>query len=503
MVSSVAASLQERGIVAGDVVGVQLPNCWQFVVASVATTRIGAVVMPLSMSYRRAELGPMLAAAGASCLFASREHRGREQLSLAVEVAAATSALRQIVVVGDAPTPAESAQADDFALDAFDDLLARPAAQALPTTPSPSSPALLLFTSGTEAMPKGVVHTHNTANFSLGVCSDLWGLTADDKVLVAAPMGHGAGYQWCHRIALHQGATQVLMDRWDGEEAAALVMATGASFTYAPTRFLLDLVTVAAVARSRVGMKSFASGGAPIPTVLVEQAQEVLGAKVFATYGQTECFVATSTGRDDPIEEITGSDGRALPGVTVRIVDEGGNELPAGEVGECITRGPHVAGGYLDGTAPGQSSFREDGWLWTGDRCVMNADGYMRVLGRTREMIIRNGLNVSPAEVESYVLELDSVDAVAVVGQEDPKVGERTCAFVVARPGATVTLDEVVAHFAQRDVAKYKWPEALHCVDELPYSSVGKIQRSRLKELLAGALPTTYAPPTTAERTGL
>jgi acyl-CoA synthetase (AMP-forming)/AMP-acid ligase II len=420
----------------------------------------------------------MLRASSAALFVVPLEHHGHDHLRMAVDVASHCPALRRVILVdgGGARGPEGSVP-----VLGFDSLLMSSTDVLPPRETNPDNPTTLLFTSGTEATPKGIVHTHNTANYSLKTCSPLWGLTPDDNVLVAAPMGHGAGFQWCHRVALHVGSAQVLMDRWSGPAAAALVADEQCNFTYAPTRFLLDLVNEAG--RTPLSMRRFASGGAPIPRVLVEQARERMDCLVFATYGQTECFVATTTSDADTIEKISNTDGCSIPGAAVRIVSEDGVEVPRGEPGECITAGPHVAGGYLTGTAPGQMSFRDDGYLWTGDRCVMDEDGYIRVLGRTREMIIRNGLNISPAEVESYLLELPNVTAAAVVGKPDDTVGERTCAFYVVADGAPdLSIDDVTRHFDQRGVAKYKWPEFVVAIDELPYSAVGKVQRGRLKE---------------------
>ena len=474
LASRVAAGFVARGIDQGDVVAAQLPNCWQFVVLSCAATRRNAIFCPLSTAYRDAELIHMLRASQASMVVVPTSYRGEDYVAMAGRVAAQVGTVRSVIAVGTPSTPD---------VEVFEDLLGE---ERFPATPvDPDDPTFLLFTSGTEAVPKGIVHTHNTANFPLGVCSDLWGAGPDDTVLVAAPMGHGAGFQWCHREALYLGVPQVLLDQWSGSAAAALVRSEGCTYTFAPTRFLQDLLAEAATPGSDpIRMRLFVSGGSPIPRVLVKQARELMGCQVFAVYGQTECFTATSTGQHDPIDKISASDGKAIPGALVRIVDPAGNDVPSGEPGECITRGPHLAGGYLEGTAPGQQSFRSDGWLWTGDLCSMDDDGFIRVLGRTRDMVIRNGINISPAEVEGYLLEHDAIQAAAVVGQPDPVVGERICAFVVPRPGSDVVLEDVLPLFEAKRVAKFKWPERLIVIDQLPYSAVGKVQRQRLKEEL-------------------
>lgn len=487
MAARLAGNLLSLGLGPGQVVAVQLPNCWQYVVISCAAARLNCVLCPLSMAYRDAELIHMLGASQAKVLVVHGEQSKEDYVAMAARAIIRRPSVRTLVVVGDAQAapPEIGGTAGGVR---FEDLLASTAAPTFPDISS-RSPALLLFTSGTEAAPKGIVHTHDTANYSLAICSDLWGVDADDRVLVGAPMGHAAGFNFGHRLALYAGCTQVVLDGWSGAAAYNTIRDQRCSFTFAPTRFLQDVLHAAEFDTGpRPRLRVFAAGGAPIPRTLISDARDRLSCQVLATYGQTECMVATTTTPMDSAEKIGGTDGSPISGAQVRVVDSSGGELPPGELGECVTRGPHVAGGYVEETAPEQRSFRVDGWLWTGDRCTMDDDGYIRVVGRTRELIIRNGLNISPAEVENHLMGLPDVRQVAVVGYPDPTVGERACAFVVSG-GRQVDLAEVTSFLDAKRVAKYKWPETVVTVDSLPYSATGKLQRKQLtshaKRLLA------------------
>jgi acyl-CoA synthetase (AMP-forming)/AMP-acid ligase II len=461
------------------VVAVQLPNWWEFVALYVAVTRADMVLCPVSPAYRRSELRHILNTSGAVLLVVPAGYKGFDYVGLAREVAPDVPGLLDCYVVGEA--------AGD-GIRPFSDLLGTP--RETPVKPvDANSPTFVLFTSGSEAAPKAVVHTHATANYSIVSCSGFLGLSQSDVVLVAAPVTHAAGFNWCLRIALYLGATQVLVDTWAPAEAARIIDETSCTFTYAPTRFLQDLLELAASGTS-VRLRTFGSGGSPIPRQFVQQAKELMGCQVLATYGQTECFAATSTRLGDSDEQVASTDGCAIPGAAVRIVDDQGDDVTPGQQGLCITRGPHVAAGYLqdDGIV---RHFSEDGWLSTGDICTMDEAGYIRVVGRQKEVIIRNGMNISPAEIESHLLKIPGVRQAGAVGYSDALTGEKVCAAVVIESGHTLTLESVTTTLTEVGVARYKHPEKLIVVDEIPHSAIGKMQRRELKRQLVetGQLP--------------
>jgi acyl-CoA synthetase (AMP-forming)/AMP-acid ligase II len=476
MADELAAGLSRAGLKAGGTLAVQLPNWWEFVALYLAAERLRAVFCPLSPAYRESEVAYMLARSEAAVVVYQDSYRGFDYTDMVERVRATCPQKIAAFVVASDPG---AGRRQSFP--SFDDL--REPGIEIPAAPfDRHSPAFILFTSGSEAAPKAVVHTHATANYSLTACTDLWGVEESDVVLVAAPISHGAGFNWCLRIALYAGASQVLVDRWDPSSAAELIAKRGCSFTYAPTRFLQDLLGVAPD-HPDLTMKTFASGGSPIPRHFVALAKELMDCQVLATYGQTECFVATSTRLGDSMEKISSSDGCAVPGAQVRIVDESSTEVPRGDEGICVTRGPHVGAGYLDETGVTRP-FADDGWLWTGDVCIMDDEGYIRVVGRQKEVVIRNGLNISPAEIETHLLKYPGVVQAAVVGYPDDDVGERICAAVVMEGGAHVSVADFASLLEREGIAKYKFPEIVVEVDELPHSTIGKLQRREVRQRL-------------------
>lgn len=481
MASAVATNLLALDVRSGDTVSAQLPNVWQFVVLYAATIRVGAVFNPLMPDYRAHELRYNLDTARAKAFVIPDVYRGHDHVAMARDIQADLDTLEHVFTV-------HLAGQGEAVFPSFVDLLEPPGETFDPPAGGdfgpvdPNADSLYCFTSGSEARPKLVVHTHNTADVELEPASQMWGLDGDDVYLVTAPVGHGAGFQWCLRIGLHNGGTTVLLDRWEPTQALELIDREGCTFTYAPTRFLQDLVLTAGPTPGRYRIPVFASGGAPIPRSLVIEAREVLDCQVLATYGQTETYLATATRPGDPPQKVSETDGRAMPSADVMIVDDDGNEVPRGTVGECITRNPSVALGYLNSEEATDKHFRLDGWLYTGDLCVMDEDGFIRVVGRSKEILIRNGLNLSPLEIEDTLLRMPEVREVAVIGVPEEQVGERICAIVVPEDAAAPPNLAAVAAFCQElGMAKYKTPEALIYVDQIPRSAVGKTQRNVLR----------------------
>lgn len=458
-----AAELVALGIGPGDIVSSQLPNGADVVVLHLAVELAGGIHNPLAVQFREHELDQVYGLLGSKLVLHPETWRDVDYT--AIHEASKASADGRVA------TASEVLNAGD--LEAAPDMSPSNARQG----------AYILNTSGTVAM-KGVLHSHEEAQFSTRAVAKLVELGHDDVVMCAVPMSWGAGLCWGVRFALFCGATLISMERWDARAAADLVDQEGGTFIYGPPTMARDLVNLADEWRPAGPLKMICAG-APIPRQMCVDARERLGMSLIPGYGQTEHLHSVLGRLNDPIDKLTGSDGRALPGVQVRAVDDDGNEVAPGEPGELECRGPNVALGYYRQPDLTEQTFRPDGWQVTQDLGTFDGDGYLRVVGRKRDIIIRGGLNVSPREVEELLGRLPDVKEAAVVGYADERYGERICAFIVPVEKHAPTVDEISGAFEEMGVAKYKWPERIESIDELPLTTTGKVRHQDLRNRLA------------------
>jgi cyclohexanecarboxylate-CoA ligase len=342
---------------------------------------------------------------------------------------------------------------------------------------------LLLYTSGTTAAPKGVVHTHNTLDYEIRSVIEFFGLSRSDVVFMPSPVGHITGVVCGILLPVRLGTTSVLLDVWDPGRALSLITAHRCSYTVAATPFLHGIVHHPDLTETDVSaLRVFMCGGADMPPELITSASEALDCMVTRAYGSTEYPSATGCNQDDPPDKRARTDGRAMRAVQLRVVDESGSDAPAGAVGDVLVRGPELFVGYFD-TSLNDDAFTSDGWFRTGDIGRLDADGYLEITGRRKDIIIRGGENISVKEIEDHLFGHSKIGDVAVVAAPDPVLGERVCAVVVPKPGQTVTLDEVTEWLRAAKFAKQKLPERLILLDELPRTASGKVQKFKLREL--------------------
>lgn len=459
---AVADLLAVHGVGPGDVVSVQLPNWYETVAIDLGVLMRGAVLNPLLPDYRSRELQHILRTARSAMLFTPGEHRGFDHRALGTELAESLDTLRAHVAVRDGTDLAGVLGAGE----------ARGASVAI----DPAAVSEVIFTSGTEATPKGVMHTEHTTNCNVRSAYAVNDLGPDDVVWTPSPIGHSTGLNFGVRLALYFGLKLVLQDRWDPARAAELVEQERCSYTLAATTFLTDLVAAAGRAgRDLSSLTRFGCGGAPVPPEIVRAGADA-GINVLRIYGLTEALVVSWNRPGSPLEKRMHTDGPALPEVELTVRD-----------GEVMVRGPNVCVGLFGDPERERAIFTDDGWLHTGDSGVLDDDGYLSIVGRKKEIIIRGGLNIAPREIEDLLCELDPVRAAAVIGLPDERLGEITCACVVLEPGASLTLDDVVAHLRSRDLATYKLPQLLRAVDELPTTPSGKIRKNELRASIVAA----------------
>jgi non-ribosomal peptide synthetase component E (peptide arylation enzyme) len=475
-----ADALRARGVGEGDVVSVQLPNRYETVVVAVAVLSLGAVINPLLPNYRERELGHVFTTARPAAIVTPAHFRGCDHPALVADVVAATGVAPLNVVLDDGAGAAEPAVT-------YSALLASGAPVAPLGDRDAAAVSELIFTSGTEAQPKAIMHTEQTAGFSVRIAHHDLGLTDDDVVWMPSPVGHSTGFNYGLRFALHHGLPLVLQDRWDAETALQLVLQHRCSYTLAATTFLQDLTEAAAAEGVRLGsLRLFGSGGAPVPPALVDAAAGV-GIEVLRLYGSTEVLVGTWNRPWSTAAQKRDTDGLAMSHVELRVVDDEGDVLGAGDAGELEVRGPDTCVGFFADPDRTAATFHPDGWVRSGDLVTIDGEGYLTVVGRKKEIIIRGGINIAPREIEELLVAFPEVERAAVIGLPDERLGERTCACVVLRPGATLDFTTMCDRLDAQGLALYKRPERLEVVDALPATASGKIQKHELVRALTSA----------------
>jgi cyclohexanecarboxylate-CoA ligase len=478
-ISATAASLQDLGVTRAEVVSWQLPNWHEAYVLHQAILRIGAVSNPIIPIYRQRELTHILNESGSRVFVMPEVFRGFSYAGMLAEIRPSLPALEHVVLC----RPARASRLPDFAD------LGADARQPGPVERSPDDPMLLLFTSGTTALPKGAVHTHNTLDYENRSIIEVFGLTGSDVVFMPSPVSHITGLLYGLQLPAMLGTAVVFQDAWDPATALRLIERHRCTFTVAATPFLHGVTYHPQLGSFDVSsLRVFACGGADVPPGLIRDARDRLGCVASRIYGSTEFPTLSTCGPDDPPDKGAFTDGRVIGAAEGRVVDADDREARPGEVGELLVTGPELFLGYL---RPGDNAgaFTSDGWFRTGDMATRDAEGYVTIRGRKKDIVLRGGENISVAEVEDLLFDHPLIGEVAVVAMPDPVMVERACAFVVpADGGAPPALDDLASYLVQCGVAKQKIPERLEVVTELPKTLSGKVQKFRLREIIRDAL---------------
>lgn len=475
----VAVGLARRGVGEGDVVSFQLPNWWQFTVLHLAALKVGAVSNPLMIIFRERELTFMLGLAESKVLVVPVKFRNVDHRAIAKAVQAGVPTLAHVVVVD-----GEGEEAFDRLI--ADDATAAELAAIRGRRLSADAVIELLYTSGTTGEPKGVSHTSNTMLANLVPFAERLHLGEGDVIHMPSPMAHQLGFMYGLVLPAMLGATAVLQDIFVAATMAKQIAEEEATFTMGATPFLNDLSDhCIATGTTTPTLRIFVSAGAPIPRPLVTKARRALGAAIISAWGMSENGAVTTTRLEDPEDKVTGTDGCPLPGMAVRVVDPAGHVVETGQEGQLQVRGCSNFIGYMK--RPGLAQVDGDGWFDTGDIARMDADGYIRIAGRSKDIIIRGGENIPVVEVEDMLFKHPAVATVAIVGYPDARLGERACAYVVLRPGAMLSFDEMVAYLKEQKMAVQYIPERLEVVEDVPRTPSGKIQKFKLRDMAKGS----------------
>lgn len=485
-----SAGLQKLGIRKGDFISVQLPNCVEYVITYLACARIGAIFNPIPTNIGESDIKYMLELCESKLYIVPNKHHRTDFIQLASSI---TNQLDipyvMIVNYEDDQLKIESP------LLSFEDVcdIKVDYNENFNYGVSADSPLIVLFTSGTESRPKGVIHSHNTVLFGEKQMQETLLVTENDAVFMASPLSHATGFLHGVNLPLITGAKSVLMDRFSAENALKLMVKEKCTFTMGATPFLHDMLEILLEDKRSYDLSAFRfflCGGAPIPRHLVSQATEI-GFKVLAVYGSTESPPHTVSRLSDSDEMIVSYDGKPLPGIEVKVVDDDRSTLVIEEVGEQASRGPNVFLGYFKQPELTNSYLDDDGWYYSGDLCKLFDNDYIRIVGRKKDIIIRGGQNISPVEIEDILYKHPSIQDVALVSVEDERMGERSCAFVTLKANKTFEFEQMIEFLEEQQIAKYKYPEQLEIMDKLPMTSSGKVQKYQLSELYKEKYQTT------------
>jgi acyl-CoA synthetase (AMP-forming)/AMP-acid ligase II len=473
-----AAALQMKGVEKGDRFVVALPN-WHHVTAFVlALNYLGAVGVHLPITGGAHEFRGVVKTSDAVGIVVPAEFNNRDFVALIKPLAESLDSLEILVSVGNGGAAAGWLT--------FEQLLAPVRAEQAVGDHSMTASDLvsLLFTSGSSGLPKGVMHNSNTIGAMNTSVAPIYGLGPDEVILMAAPLGFSAGFVHGLRLAIFLGATLILQEAWDADRYLELLDREKATFSMTtPTllRDVLDRPQLAALS-DRLSLRVMLCGGNFVGSDLLHRAREKLpSALTTVLWGMTE-GIGTACRPGTSNEQVTQTDGQPLLGTELRIVDDDGNDAAAGQAGELLMRGPSLFLGYFKQPELDEESFLPGRWLRTGDLARIDADGFVKITGRKKDIIIRGGANISPAEIEEVLLSDPRIREIACVGIPDERLGERVCACVVpAIDAGGLTIEDLIEIAQRQGLARNKWPQRLLLLDSLPMTSSGKLRRPVLQ----------------------
>lgn len=465
---ALSAALHGRGLRAGDVIAFQVPNWAEAAVINLAAAMSGFVVNPIVPIYRDHEVTLMLGDCGARAFFVADSFRNYDFAAMAGRVQAVLPSLQHVFTV-------RGEGANDYAA-----LIAEGRwGSFLRPQVDPLGVKMVLYTSGTTGRPKGVLHSHVTIQRILRMSAAHWGIGLGEATLMPSPVTHVSGYANGLEMPLIWGTRTVLMESWDAQAALDLIDRHGLIGTVAATPFLVELAAAARASGNRLpSFRFFACGGAAVPAELIPAASEAFAnCRPSRVFGASEVPLVSFGWPDDPQLAAT-TDGEVID-YSVRIVDADDHDLPRGQEGEILARGPGMLMGYADQKQTAEA-ITSDGYFRTGDLGVLSPEGAITITGRKKDLIIRGGENISAKEIEDVLHAHDGVREASVVAMPHERLGEGICAYVIAI-GEAPTAAELAKHVAASGLAKQKTPELFLFVEDFPRTASGKIRKDMLR----------------------
>ncbi len=488
LVDRLTLTFIDLGIRRGDMIVVLFPNRPEFIITLLAAARLGAVSVPVSERLRRKEIDYILRQTEAKAVVSVSEFWGFSFSDLFQELRQAIPTLKQVIISGAKRHPEELV---------FEELVAKEWEKIFPADyyreaylkefPVEADDLLeIIFTSGTTGTPKGVMHTHNTrCRSALGTATSI-GLQPEDIWLIMVPLSHTTALVNAFYSSVIKGSCQVLLETWNVEEAMGEITRHRVTLPIGvPTMPIMMLQRPDFDKYDFSSVRAMVLAGAPLPIEVARQIIVKMGCYVTSAYGMTETAMSNITRLDDPVEVVCETVGRPQPGMEHKVVDEKRRIVPIGAKGEASARGQNVCIGYFKDQERTAQTIDDRGWIYSGDLATMSEDGNLRIIGRIKDMIIRGGENISPTEIEDILYTYPQVAQVSVVAIPDERLGEKTCACIIPKPGEHMTQEEVKAFFKDK-VAHFKIPDRVELMSEFPTTPSGKIKKNVLRETMAG-----------------
>ncbi len=474
-----ALHLRELGIEAGDVVALQLPNWLEYVVCYHGIQLAGGIVVQLGADWRSAEMEYGFGVGPAKAAIIPREFLDYDYPTTLQDLRPKLPSLEH-VLVGRGEAPDGCISLDEILADPIEDRVAPETLREC--RPSPDQIIRIVFTSGTTGLPKAVMHTNNTLAHSGRTVRADFNHDADDVVLIYVPFSANYGAIMGLQLPVTVGARMVLMDRFSATRALDLIEREKVTYVPGTPTAFIALSNSPAIEHARLeSLRLLLSAGASFPVQLIKELRQKFKTTFIDSFGMNEFGMGFWCLPEDDPDEVDGSIGRAIAGVEARVVDANGRPVTLGETGELVIKSAGMCAGYHNNAEANASSWDEEGWFHSGDLATLDDKGYFRVVGRSKDVIIRGGANVSPREVEEVLIREPRIREVSVIGLPDEYYGEVVCACVIPKPGEKPTVDEIQAYLKTR-IASYKLPSRVVMLNEFPRNSMGKVRKEVLKE---------------------
>lgn len=487
IVDRLALALIDLDISYGDKVAVLFPNRLEFIYATLALAKLGAVHIPISERLREREIRFILDRTEAVAIIMVDEFWNFSFSDLLSEIKDDLPNLKHVIVSEKKKYPyeilLEGLIDKDWKAVYPDDYYHR--VYLKEHAVEPDDLLEIVFTSGTTGDPKGVMHTHNTrCRSALGTINGTR-LTEKDVWLIMVPLSHTTALVNAFYSSVISGSCGVLLETWDVEEAFKEIQCNRVTIPIGvPTMPIMMLQHPDMKKYDLSSLRTMVLAGAPLPVEVAHQIVERMGCYITSAYGMTETAISNITSLDDPVEVVCSTVGRPQPGMEHKVVDKNRRIVPIDQEGEACARGQNVCIGYFKDSKRTAETIDERGWIYSGDLAKMDREGNLIIVGRIKDVIVRGGENISPTEIEDILYTYDKIERVAVVGIPDDRLGEGTCACIIPKKGQTFTYDEMKAYFKDR-VARFKIPDRIEFMDEFPTTPSGKIRKVELREIMA------------------